>query len=135
MWRNRGRQVARITAVLVILILPFVMYAEFLIGSGVRTYSQVAQAHFPGKRVEALIAMVECQTCSMQDRNNAVWTLGQLDDPRALPVLEKYQVEARRDQAGSLSQNTLQIALRHLKHDDSNRYEAVLWRWMLPTED
>ncbi len=135
MWRNRGRQVARITAVLVILIFPFVMFAEFLIGSGVRTYSQVAQTQFPGKRVEALIAMVECHTCSMQDRNNAVWTLGQLDDPRAIPVLEKYYVEASRDQAGSLSQIKLQIALRHLKHNDGNRYESALWRWMLPTED
>ncbi len=135
MWRNCGSQIARTSAVLVILILPVVMFAEFLIGSGVRTYSRVAQAHFPGKRVEALIAMVECQTCNVQDRNHAVWTLGQLDDPRAIPVLKKYDVEARRDLAGSLSQSTIQIALRHLKHYDSNRYESVLWRWMLPTED
>ncbi len=135
MWRNCGRQVARISAVLVILILSFVMFAEFLIVSGVGTYSRVAQAHFPGKRVEALIAMLECQTCNVQDRNHAVWTLGQLDDPRAIPVLEKYDVEARRDLAGSISLITLQTALRHLKHYDSNRYESVLWRWMLPTED
>ncbi len=135
MWRNCGRQVARAAAVLVILILPFAMFAEFLIGSGVRNYNQVAQAHFPGKRVEALIAMVECQTFSVQDRNNAVWTLGQLDDPRAISVLEEYHVEERRHQAGSLTRSTLQIVPRHLKQYDGNRYESVLWRWMLPTED
>ena len=112
-----------------------VAVAELLIGSAVRAYSQNAQTYFHGKRVEALIAMVECESCYLPDRNNAVWTLGQLDDTRALPVLEKYYVGAKGYQPNNLSQDRLGIALRHLRHEDNNRFESVLWRWMLPVEN
>jgi hypothetical protein len=121
--------------ILVLALFTIVAVVELLIGSGVRTYSQKAQANFHGKRVEALIAMVECESCYLQDRNDAVWALGQLDDPRALPVLEKYSVGGKGYQPNSLSQDRLRIALRHLRHEDSNRFESVLWRWMLPVEN
>ena len=89
MRRKWGWYIIRGFVILVIVLFAIVAIAELLIGSGVRASCQTAQAHFPGKRVEALIAMVECESCNMQDRNHAVWALGQLDDPRALPVLEK----------------------------------------------
>ncbi len=82
-----------------------------------------------------LIAMVECKSCNMQDRNHAVWTLGQLDDPRALPTLEKCYTGAKCDHLKNLCQDTLQIALRHLRHEDNNRFEAALWRWVVPAEN
>ena len=105
---------------------------KVLIGSGIRDGCQTAQVHFPGKRVEALIAMVECESCNMQDRNHAVWALGQLDDPRALPVLEKLNTG---NKSNHMSDYRLEIALRHLRHEDNNRFESVLWRWMLPAEN
>jgi HEAT repeat protein len=135
MWRNWGKYIIRVFVILVIVLFAIVAVAELLIGSGVRAYSQTAQAHFPAKRVQALIAMVGCESCNMQDRNHAVWTLGQLDDPRALPVLEKYYTGAKCDHPKNLCQDTLQIALRHLRHEDNNRFESVLWRWMLPAEN
>lgn len=118
-----------------IILLAMVAVAEFLIGSGVRSFSQTAQAHFPGKRVEALMAMVECESCSLRDRNHAVWALGQLDDPRALPVLEKHYTGAKCGHLRNLCPKTLQIALRHLRHQDNNSGESFLWRWMLPAEN
>jgi hypothetical protein len=111
------------------------MVAELMIGPAVRSFSQTAQAQFHGKRIEALTAMVDCESCSLRDRNYAVWTLGQLDDPRALPVLEKYYAGAKGYQPNNLSQDRLRIALRHLRHEDYNRFESVLWRWMLPVEN
>lgn len=111
------------------------MIAGLMIGPGVRSFSETAQAQFPGKRIEALMAMVDCESCSLQDRNNAVWALGQLDDPCALPVLEKYYAGAKGYQPNNLSQDRLRIALRHLRHEDYNRFESVLWRWMLPVEN
>jgi len=134
MRRKWGKRIIRILAILVIVLIVMVAVAELLIGLGVRSFSQTAQANFPGKRVEALVAMVECESCSLQDRNHAVWALGQLDDARALPVLEKYYTGARCDHLKKLCQNTLQVALRHLRHQDSNRSESFLWRWMLPEE-
>jgi hypothetical protein len=119
----------------VIVLLAMAAVAELLIGSEVRRFSQTAQGHFPGKRVEALMAMVECESCSLQDRNHAVWALGQLDDPRALPVLEKYYTGARCDHLRNLCQDHFQIARGHLRYQDNKRSESVLWRGILPAED
>lgn len=132
---NWGKYTVGVLVILVPVLFTIVAVAELLIGSGVRTYSKKAQTYFHGKRVEALIAMVESESCNLQDRNDAVWTLGQLDDPRALPVLEKYYKGAKGYQPNNLSQNRLRIALRHLRHEDNNRLESVLWRWMLPVEN
>ncbi len=134
MRRNLGKYILRALAFLVIVLFVVVASAELMIGSGVRRFSQTAQAHFPGRRVEALIAMVECKSCSLQDRNHAVWALGQLDDLRALPVLEKHYTGAKCDHLSNLCQDTLQTALRHLRHQDNNRGESILWRWMLPID-
>jgi HEAT repeat protein len=103
----------------------------WIIGSSLRQFSRNAQAQFPGNRVEALIALVKCDSCNRRDRNNAVWALGQLDDQRALPVLESCVAG---NSCGSLDRDTVQLALRHLRHEDHNRSEAFLWRWMLPKE-
>ncbi len=132
---NWGQFLIRVFLILVIVLFAIVAVAELLIGSGVRANSQRAQARFSGKRVEALMAMVECESCNIQDRNDAVWTLGQLDDPRALAVLEKHYTGTKCDHLKYLCQERLQIALRHLRHEDNNRSESVLWRWMLPAEN
>ena len=135
MKRDWGRNTIRVFAILAIVLFAMAAIPELLIGSGVRSFSQKAQEHFPGKRVEALMAMVECESCSLPDRDHAVWALGQLDDPRALPVLEKQYTGAKCDHLRYLCQGTLQIALRHLRHQDNNRGESFLWRWMLPGEN
>ena len=134
MRHNLRKYIFRALVILVIVLFAAVAGAELLIGLGVRGFSQTAQSHFPGKRVEALMAMVKCESCSMNDRNHAVWALGQLDDPRALPVLEKYYTGAKCDHLKYPCQQTLKTALRHLRHQDSNRGESLLWSWMLPTE-
>ena len=135
MRQNWGSLISGTLVILAIFVILLVAPAEVQIGSGVRRYSQTAQTYFPGKRVEALIAMVECESCSLQDRNDAVWALGQLDDRRALPVLEKHYIGTKGDYPNNLSQDRLRIALRHLRREDNNRFESVLWRWMLPVEN
>jgi len=136
MLRKWGRIFAGTVIVLFFMFAVFmVVPAEVMIGSGVRSISNTAQAQSPGKRVEALMAMVDCESCSLHDRNNAVWALGQLDDPRALRVLEKYYAGAMGYQQNNLSQDRLRIALRHLRHEDYNRFESVFWCWMLPTDN
>jgi hypothetical protein len=104
------------------------------IGLGVRTYSRTAQSQFPGDRVEALASLVDCASCNMQDRNHAVWALGKLDDPRALPILEKYYTGKECNHWRDICRETLKIAFRHLRHQDNNRFESFLMRWMLPEE-
>ena len=125
---------------LTFIVLLFVIAVADLLIAGleiypqVRSVSQTAQAQFAGQRIEALMSMVDCESCGRQDRNDAVWALGQLDDPRALPVLERYFAGTKGHQPSNLSQDRLRIALRHLRHEDYNWVESASWRWRLPVE-
>jgi len=99
------------------------------IGGGIHSYSRRAQSMFPGARVEALIAMVDCRNCSLKDRNHAVWALGQLAEKRALPVLQKYYTGTKCDHERLICQYELRKAL-NLAAKGRNP-SAFLWRWML----
>ena len=129
--RRKMRRFTVVAVALFIGLLGLLACDGLIIGSYLRSVSRKAQSQFPGKRVEALIALAQCQSCDRRDRNNAVWALGQLDDQRALPVLESCYAG---NDGELLDRETLQIALRHLRHLDWNRSEAFLWRWMLPRE-
>ena len=83
-----------------------------IIGWRVYRESQKAMAQFSGDRVEALIAMVDCQTCSLHDRTQAVWALGQLRDKRSLPVLYKYHTGESCDHERMICQEELRKAIR-----------------------
>jgi hypothetical protein len=131
MWSTAKKWMIRISAPVFILLLALFSMIELAIGWGVKDSIRVAQEQFPGDRAKALITMVECESCNMKDRNQAVWALGQLDDARALRVLEKYCTGKPCNHLGNICQEKLRIALRHLRHEDGNRYESFLWRWML----
>jgi hypothetical protein len=122
----------RITATLFILFFALLVAVELMIGYGARKTCRMAQDLFPGDRVSALIAVVECESCDILDRNHAVWALGMLSDQRALPVLEKYYTGGPCDHSRRICQYELGKALNLLRND--NNYNAVLWRWMLPRE-
>jgi HEAT repeat protein len=47
-----------------------------------------AQQEHPGDKVEALISYLSSESLGFKERNRIVWTLGELRDKRALPVLE-----------------------------------------------
>jgi len=65
-------------------------FLHVTIQTGVEERSQLAQESFsrPGDDVGALIAYVQSEQHSLRERNQAVWALGQLRDPRAVPLLE-----------------------------------------------
>ena len=131
MRRKINRLIFRAVVTISMAVLGLIVTDGLLIGSHLRLFCRNAQSQFPGNRVDALIALVQCKSCDRRDRNNAVWALGQLDDQRALPVLEFCYTG---NHGEPLDRERLQIALRHLRHQDKNRSEAFLWRWMLPRE-
>jgi hypothetical protein len=51
-----------------------------------------AQAIYPhpGDDVAALVALMDSDKQKLEARNRAVWALGRLGDPKALPALEKH---------------------------------------------
>ena len=132
MWRNFKRWSIWTSAAIVIALAVLFCVAELMIGSGVREFSEKAQTHFPGDRNTALIAMVECGSCRMSDRNHAVWALGQIADQRALQILEKHYTGKPCNHQRTLCQYELEKALRLVR--SGHNTESFFWRWMLPSQ-
>jgi PBS lyase HEAT-like repeat-containing protein len=59
------------------------------IQSGAHEFATRTRQEFPGDEVQALIGLAQSDRHSLTERNHAVWALGQIGDPRALPVLQR----------------------------------------------
>ncbi len=86
------------------------------INVGVGNQKQRARSRFPGRDPsQALIEMVDCEKCGMQDRNRAVWTLGQIREERALPILHKHFYDGPCDHSKFICQHELRKALKRIE--------------------
>lgn len=65
----------------------------------------------PGDDVAALMDYVQSDSHSLEDRNHAVWALGQARDERAVPVLKKYITGQECDHKTDLCQHELDKAI------------------------
>jgi hypothetical protein len=120
------------------LLLSGFLFIEGLICAGVLHESQKAMAQFRGDRIDALISVVNCETCNLQDRNSAVWALGQLRDKRALPTLYKYRTGKPCNHMTSICQYEIAKAV---KWTEGNAYmfpqvwRVVLWKdYLVPSK-
>ena len=103
--------------------------ASLLIGQGINSTSRRAMEQFDGDRIDSLIALADCQECTLKDRNHAVWALGQLRDKRALPVLYKYRTGQPCDHLYQICQYEIGKAIRWT---EGNSYMLPqIWRVML----
>lgn len=60
-------------------------------GSGLRQVVTMSEdVHPADDRVESLMATVADESLSFDERNRAVWALGVIGDPHAIPLLESY---------------------------------------------
>jgi hypothetical protein len=59
------------------------------ISSDVRAACHGARQEFQGDCVEALVAYANSDQHTFEERNQAIWALGEIGDKRALPALEK----------------------------------------------
>lgn len=55
------------------------------------SFCRNAQKVYGGDCVEAIIEYIESDRHPYKEKNHAIWAIGQLGDPRAVPVLEKLQ--------------------------------------------
>jgi hypothetical protein len=119
----------RILVIAVGIVIIAFLGCSLMIGRGVSSASESATAQFYGDRVEALIALVDCQTCDLHDRTTAVWALGQLKDKRALPILYKYRTGKPCDHLHQICQYEITKAIRWT---EGNSYMLPqIWRVML----
>jgi len=95
------------------------------IGAGVKSISNEALEIYQGNAVTALMHYVDSDEYSLQKRNRAVWALGQLGDPKALPVLNKYYTGKPCDHLRFLCQYELKKAINLCKGD----WNVTAWTW------
>jgi hypothetical protein len=70
-----------------------------------------AQARFGGDPVQALQCVVTSDACPLRERNRAVWALGRLGDPRAVPLLSACRTDRPCDHDHELCQYEVRKAL------------------------
>ena len=96
------------------------------IGSDVHATGTLAIREYGGNRVNALIAYADSPAHGLRDRNRAVWALGHIGDPRALPFLEKHHTGKPCDHDRVLCQRELDKAIRLCR--GGINLPALVWR-------
>ena len=96
------------------------------IGSDVHAAGTMAVREYGGDRVRALIAYADSPSHSLRDRNRAVWALGHIGDPRALPFLEEQYTGKACDHDRMLCQRELAKAIRLCR--GGVNLPALVWR-------
>lgn len=84
------------------------------IGFEIKKECNLAKSTYAGDCVEASMMLLEDNNQSFYRRNSAIWTLGQLGDSRALPVLQRYYtgiIPEREPLDQSISQYELKKAI------------------------
>ena len=99
---------------------------SLMIASGVREARDMALREHRGDPVTALIAYVDTPRHSLGERNRAVWALGQLGDPRPLPVLEKHFTGGPCQHERALCQRELSKAIELCR--GGTNVTALVWR-------
>jgi PBS lyase HEAT-like repeat len=122
--------IAYLGGIFILLFLFIFFVASSWIGFGVKENCSKAQNQFEGSCIEALMQVVDADFTSYDDKNSAVWALGQLGDNQALPLLEsKYQgsvPEGREKWNEVLSQHELSKAIKLL--NGGWNISAAFWR-------
>jgi len=108
------------------LLVAGVVAVSLVIGADVRAASRAAVEEHGGEAVEALMACVDDPSHSLTQRNRAIWALGQLGDPRALPVFLKHYSGQTCDHATGLCQRELRKAIKLTK--GGGNITALIWR-------
>lgn len=121
--KRHGRKLA-----IAALVLPLGAYVglSLLIGQGVRNAVSFAQAEEQGVPVEALMQVAAKEKYGLKDRNRAIWALGQLGDPAALPILEGLVTGGECDHASRVCQKEVRKAIEACR--GGTNLSAPLWR-------
>ena len=118
---SRGILLCVIVAAAVCVAAIFVIIPLYMDYS-VKLYCDEACNLYPGDAVQALIAYIESSEHSPQDKNHIVWTLGELRDPRALPVLRTLLQDQAGDEPGLISRYEVEKAIKKITGEKRSPY-------------
>jgi PBS lyase HEAT-like repeat-containing protein len=104
-----------------VILVGFIVVMIFVIGSvwighGVQTECKLAIKEFnKSECVQALLVKVQADNIVLAEKNKAVWTLGQLGDEQALPILKSLYTGEKCDHEKFLCQYELKKAIELLE--------------------
>jgi hypothetical protein len=80
----------------------------------------LAKSEFTGNAIDALSSLIESEAFGFEEKNTAIWALGQFADPEALPFLEKLNSETAEDsvpfdRSSGLSKYEIEKAIKWCK--------------------
>ena len=117
-----------LAGLVVIAVLIFII-TSLWIGSDVRRYCKRARQIYGGGCFSALSEMVDDTGMPFRDRNHAIWSLGQLGNPKALTYLNKYytgNIPKTENLDAGLSQYEMSKAMKLMQ--GGLNIGAIVWR-------
>ena len=99
-----------------------------MIYSNVEKFAHEAQAAYGGDPIPALITMAGDESAGYEERNRAVWALGQIGDKRALTVLHSLHTHEIQhppyDATSYIVQHSVEKAIRQI-----NGFTVTRWMY------
>lgn len=128
--KSRGgmTKVGLVAAAVLVVLLAMFGFTLRDIYQSVSEVCQMATERHDGDNVTALMVLIESDTATYEERNRAIWALGQLGDERALPrlrALDTSEVQTKPyDRTAYIVQYSVEKAIRQIESD------FTLTRWM-----
>ena len=97
--------------------------------SDVKQVAQAARTKFPGDSVQALVACLQSDDVSFQDKNEAVWALGQIGDNRALQPLKNLYTGVECEKPCSKKNKICQYELEKAVEFCGGKFSATKWMY------
>lgn len=118
-----------VACAIVAILFAVTMYQIF---SSVRGLCMAATAGHAGDSVEALIALVESDSASFREKNQAIWALGQIGDDRALPLLKRLDTDEVQSKPYNADAYIVQYSVEKAIHHIESRFSLTRWmyRWL-----
>jgi len=130
--KNIKQKLFYVVVIGISIFLLFFFIACSWIGYEAKTQCQNAKREYGGDCVESLVSLLKDKKNNFRSRNDAIWTLGQIGDERALPVLQSFytgNIPDREPLDKTISQYELKKAIE-LASGGTN-ITAFIWRGML----
>jgi hypothetical protein len=90
------------------------------IKSDIDRFCNNATSQYNGDRLDALISLINSETQSLKDKNDAIWTLAYIGDRRALPVLKNLLTGKECDHSRYVCQRQLKRTIGYIEGTSVN---------------
>ena len=88
------------------------------------TMAKEASAVFQKDKIESLLAVIDSENYTLNEKNNAIWALGILKDERALPRLEELYKGEECNHEKELCQYEIKKAILKIKGESHGSWQA-----------